>query len=246
MEGRNEIIPAPAGLRRWAARMFGAAADRNVANILRLTEAEPPSAALVDLGCDDGSLTARIAAAARTEDVHGVELVRERANLARSRGVDVHIGDLNGELPFEDGRFGIVVSNQVLEHLADTDTFVEEILRILAPGGAAIISTENLASWHNIASLALGWQPFSLGNVSRTSLGLGNPLAVHRGGELGLESWQHLRVFAFRGLRELFAAHGFVLESTLAAGYFPLPAAVARLDPRHGAFLTVKARKPRA
>ena len=91
-----------------------------------------------------------------------------------------------------------MVSNQVIEHLADTDVFVAEIARVLEPGGYAVISTENLASWHNVFALVFGWQPFSLTNVSATCMGLGNPLAVHRAEEWQYHaSWQHRRVFAY-------------------------------------------------
>jgi hypothetical protein len=99
-----------------------------------------------------------------------------------------------------------------------------------------VVSTENLASWHNIGALILGWQPFSLTNVSYRSLG--NPLSLHRGKTWPWESWQHVRVFAYRGLRELFEAHGFMVEAVLGAGYFPLPSAFGRSDPRQAMFLT--------
>jgi SAM-dependent methyltransferase len=101
--------------------------------------------------------------------------------------------DLNDGLPFDDERFDVVVSNQVLEHLADTDAFVSEVARVLRPGGVAAVSTENLASWHNIAALLLGWQPFSLSNVTSARAGLGNPLALHRGEASGEAAWQHSR-----------------------------------------------------
>jgi SAM-dependent methyltransferase len=139
--------------------------------------------------------------------------------------------------------FDSVVSNQVIEHLSDTDRFVSELWRVLRPGGVAVTSTENLASWHNVAALTLGWQPFSLTNVSSTRLGIGNPLAIHRGADANLKSWEHLRVFAARGLRELFEAHGFKEIALLGAGYYPLPSGAARFDPRHAAFLTVVAVK---
>ena len=152
--------------------------------------------------------------------------------------------DLNGRFPFEDARFDVVTSNQVIEHLVETDNFVSEIFRVLRPGGYAVVSTENLASWHNVAALVLGWQPFSLTNVSQRRSGIGNPLAVHGAEAPRWKSWEHLRVFAHRGLRDLFAVHGFAVESVLGAGYFPLPASVGRREPRHAALITLKARRP--
>jgi SAM-dependent methyltransferase len=206
---------------------------------------EPPSGDLnlVDLGCDDGSLTVRLAARLRATGVHGVEIVEQRARIAEERGVRVTRTDLNMPLPFADGSFDVVCSNQVIEHLRDTDLFVSEIFRVLRPDGYAVVSTENLASWHNIASLIFGWQPFSLTNVSHLSGAIGNPLALHRGQTFEWKSWEHVRVFAYRGLSDLFSAHGFSVDSVVGAGYFPLPASVGRWEPRHAAFITVRARK---
>jgi 2-polyprenyl-3-methyl-5-hydroxy-6-metoxy-1,4-benzoquinol methylase len=235
----------PPGVRTLAAHGFERAIGDNLQNIAELME--PTAGPLLDVGCDDGEHTRMFAGSAGAAEVHGIELVDERAELARAKGIDVTSADLNEGLPYEDGQFAAIVSNQVIEHLADTDVFVAEIARVLEPGGYAVVSTENLASWHNVFALVFGWQPFSLTNVSGTTMGLGNPLAVHRGEEWEYHSsWQHRRVFAYRGLVELFEAHGLVVENVRGAGYYPLPRRIARLDPRHAAFLTVKARKPRS
>ena len=135
-------------------------------------------------------------------------------------------------------------ANQVIEHLSDTDTFVKETHRLLKPEGYAVVCTENLASWHNIFSLILGWQPFSLSNVCERRFQVGNPLAIHTGeSPRNPSSWQHMRVFAYRGLREIFEEYGFEIERCVGSGYYPLPSQLSKLDPRHAAFLTVKVRK---
>lgn len=46
--------------------------------------------------------------------------------------VDIHA------LPYPDGSFSAVVSDQVLEHVADPATAVRETLRVLAPGGLLV------------------------------------------------------------------------------------------------------------
>ena len=213
----------------------------NVANIERALEMAPVGGRLLDLGCDDGSLSLRFGSRARAREIHGVEVVPAAAAVARGQGIVVTQADLNGRLPYEDGEFDVVVSNQVIEHLVDTDVFVSEVRRILRPGGVAITSTENLASWHNVASLVLGWQPFSLTNVSMRHLGLGNPLAVHRHEDATRETWQHVKVFSYRGLLELFASNGMTVHEVRGAGYYPLPARIGSLEPRHAAFLTLAA-----
>lgn len=214
---------------------------RNMQNIVELAGAGPQGRSLLDLGCDAGERSLWIAERTGAGDVHGIEIAEDRAQIAASRGVHVEIADLGGRFPYDDQSFDLVVSNQVLEHVVDTDNFVREAYRVLRTGGRAVISTENLASWHNVASLVLGWQPFSLTNVSIDAMAVGNPLGIHRGEE-GVERG-HLRVFAYRGLRELFALHGFTVERILGAGYYPLPGGFARIDPRHAAFITIGARR---
>ena len=215
---------------------------QNMENIVTLARSTPPPKSMLDLGCDAGGRTAWIARRVGAPAMHGLEIAAERAELAASRGVQVTLADLSQPFPCDDESFDLVVSNQVIEHVADTDNFVREAFRVLRPGGRAVISTENLAAWHNVASLFLGWQPFSLANVSEAAKAVGNPLGVHRG-ESG-ERRGHLRVFAYRGLRELFVIHGFAVTAILGAGYYPFPRKFARIDPRHAAFITVGAQRP--
>jgi SAM-dependent methyltransferase len=233
-------MPGPSG---FAARAFQHAMAANIDNI-KTALAAAPGARLLDVGCDDGENTLEFARAANASDVHGFEAVEERAGLARERGVQTAVGDLTSGLPYDDASFDVVVSNQVIEHLHDTDAFVRECGRVVRPGGIVVTSTENLGSWHNVFAVAMGWQPFSLTNVSGTTGGLGNPLALFRGhSHTQPSTWQHVRVFAYLGLRELFSEHGLPVEKILGAGYFPLPASVGRRDPRHAVFITAVARR---
>jgi SAM-dependent methyltransferase len=234
--------------RELGTRAFTRALADNDENIGRFLAARLPLPSLLDLGCDDGSRTMRYAQAAQASDVYGVEVVESRAALARERGIDVVSTDLGGRLPYADNAFAAVVSNQVIEHLFDTDRLLAEAFRVLRPGGVIVTSTENLASWHNVASLVLGWQPFSLTNVS-TQGPIGNPFGLAVGGETsplvpGEISWQHRRVFASRGLLELHRAHGFIDLSLAGAGYYPLPSRMGRVNPGHAAFITVSGQRP--
>lgn len=202
-----------------------------------------PGGRLLDLGCDTGAWTLQVAAAARAFEVHGVEIVESAAATAAAAGITVHRADLNAPLPLESETFDVIHSNQVIEHVNDVDLFVSEVHRLLKPGGAAVISTENGSSWHNVFAAVMGWQIFSLTNVSGKVAGLGNPFAVHRNTEAFSPTWRHKTIMNYRGLLELFEAHGFRDTKILGAGYYPLPAALGRVDPRHAAFLAVGARR---
>ena len=199
---------------------------------------------LLDCGCDDGEWTLELGRRIGNVRLFGIEIVEGRRRLALERGIDVRVGDLNSRFPFSDESFDAVHANQVIEHLTETDNFIREIWRTLKPGGYAVICTENLASWHNIFALLLGWQPFSLSNVCETRFQIGNPLAIHsEEPSLNPRSWQHLRVFAYRGLKDVFTEHGFEIVRCEGSGYYPLPNQFSKLDPRHAAFLTMKVRK---
>lgn len=227
-------------------RAFERAIEQNDENIAGALAERGPVKSLLDLGCDDGARTMLWGRAAGALDIHGVEVVRSRAKLAQERGVSVTTADLGGRLPFEDHTFDAVVSNQVIEHLFDTDLFMAEAFRVLRTGGVVVTSTENLASWHNVGALLLGWQPFSLANVS-TAGPIGNPLGLSVGGDISSApdavTWQHRRVFAARGLVDLHGVHGFSSLQLLGAGYYPLPRRLGRINSAHAAFITVVGRR---
>lgn len=230
-------------MKAFFTKMYEFAAEMNRRNLIALAR-RAGGKSLLDLGCDDGLFTKRLATAVGAEDVHGVEIVSDQARKAEAKGIHVYELDLNQplrEIPSD--RFDVVHANQVIEHVASVDLFVSEVHRLLRPGGHAVISTENGSAWHNVFAAAMGWQIFSLTNVSALKGGLGNPFAIQRGSAPPAATWTHKTIFNYRGLIEMFETHGFDSVSIAGAGYFPLPAFLGRLDPRHSAFITVFARK---
>lgn len=223
--------------RAYLARVFDETDELNRQAILAALR---PAAGgtLVDLGCGDGSFTRRVAEQVGARRTIGVELIEHLAAAAEAQGIEVERADLGAKLPFEDGSIDVVHSNQVIEHLPGTDHFLSEIARVLRPGGQAVVSTNNLASWHNVASLVLGWQPPPL-HVSDDVI-VGNP-ANPAEGEPGSAGQMHLRVFTGRALASLAAHHGLRVDHAETVGLYPFPARFARrltkLDRVHGAFL---------
>ena len=243
----NSIGSVKRAFVNWGLRQFREADTDYRHAIIALTEPDP-TALVIDCGCGDGASTLNMTSRICSREIWGIEADDTIAREAELRGIRVTVANLNAPFPIDSAVADVVLSNQVIEHIQDTDLFMAEIWRILKPGGYAVICTENMASWHNIFALVLGWQPFSLSNVSSKTMGLGNPLALH-GGEASPVVWmQHLRVFAHRGLVHLGMLHGFTIEAVRGAGYYPLPRMLsqrmAAFDPLHAAFLAVKLRKP--
>ena len=201
-----------------------------------------PKAKILDLGCWDGELSLEVAKRIGTKKVYGIEIVKEKIKEAKSRGVNAFQGDLNKKFPFKDNFFDVIIANQVIEHLYDTDNFVQEIRRILKPNGYSVISTNNLSSWHNIFALILGHQPFP-SDVSKY-VGVGKLFALWKD-DAG--SFSHLRIFSYSALKGIFKKYEFKIEKHKGIGYYPFPVTISRflskIDPWHSVYQTIKVRK---
>jgi len=220
--------------------------------ILSLLE-QDKNCLLLDLGCDRGSFTQELGKRIGTTQLYGIEIVEESIEQAKQKGISVYKSDLNAPFPIDSESIDVVHAKEILEHLHHTDLFLKEIYRVLIRGGYAVISVPNLAAWHNIFCLLWGWQPFAT-NVSDEIL-LGNPLHYrYRAKRYGYRTNRvegkypgHLRIPTFRALKELLQYHGFEVEKIAGAGYYPLWGMASRpmshIDPRHSAYLIVKARK---
>ncbi|MGA2805124.1 MAG: class I SAM-dependent methyltransferase [Acidimicrobiales bacterium] len=211
-------------------------------SVLDLMERQT-DATYLDCGCGDGSFTSEAARKLGIKDAYGIEISEQAAASAAECGVRVLLSSLNDPYPFPDCLFDVVSANQVIEHVSDTDHFLRDMYRVLKPGGYAIVSTNNLASWHNVAALIAGYQPFP-SDVS-AQVQIGKPVALFRGDAGALA---HLRIFTYPALKGLLEHHGFTVEAVVGVGYYPLGASlgnrVARLDKRHSAYLTAKVRRP--
>ena len=235
---RQSLVSPTNGKVRYLERVFHATEEENKRAILRMLP-EAMGGSMLDLGTHEGEFTLRVADRLGASRVAGVELIPTHAQVARSRGIDIFEGDLDNGLPVEDAAFDFVHANQVIEHVRRTDRFVAELRRALAPGGLALISTNNFSGWHNVLSLALGFQP-TPAHVS-DELVLGNPLDPLAGQPHVDLGRTHLRIFTRRALRELCIHHGLEPVRIRTVGWYPLPPTLgrvmARLDPVHGAFL---------
>lgn len=94
--------------------------------------AAQPGERILDLGCGDGQLTQKIAAAGAR--VAGVDASAEMAASACARGVDAVVGNAEA-LPQTGGAFDAVFSNAALHWVRNQDAMMAEVHRVLRPGG---------------------------------------------------------------------------------------------------------------
>lgn len=111
--------------------------------LLDLAQARKPGGRLVDIGCGPGLLLSL--ARQRGYAVRGCDISPWAAQYARDRGLDVWTGDLQSAR-YPSDCFDVAIVNHTLEHVPEPRQFLEEVRRILAPGGVAIVGVPNFGS----------------------------------------------------------------------------------------------------
>jgi len=98
---------------------------------------------LLEIGCGEGRgveiLAPKVATYTAVDKIK--EVVQQ---LSENFPNDSFIQSNIPPLPFENASFDTVVSFQVIEHIKDDLTYLQEIVRVLKPGGKAYISTPNI------------------------------------------------------------------------------------------------------
>lgn len=159
----------------------------------------PGGRRLLDVGCGDGAL---LRLATRYEYRAGCEISLGRLLSARRPApYSAVAANADGSLPFPDASFDTVTTIAVIAHVFDLTAFVQELRRVLTPGGLLVVQTPNLAFLPRRLNLLLGKQPW-------TSLGYG-----WDGGQL--------RSFTLGSLRTLLTESGFAVTGLAGSGFLP-------------------------
>lgn len=156
-----------------------------------------PGWRVLDVGCNTGELTARLAALqCRTL---GLDINAEAIAVAQNRfpALEFRVGTL----PDLDARdFDAIVASHVIEHLSDVDAFLQAARDRLKPGGRLVLATPNRHAWLRRAAHRLWGVSF-------------------------FEDPTHVRFYSPHELRDRFVERGFECVATSTRRlYFPLAA----------------------
>lgn len=104
----------------------------------------------VDVGCGNGAAVLHVADTFQLSVV-GVDVDPEQIRLARlaaeARRDVVFLHADTTCLPFEDGRFDIVATNKTTHHIPQWRQAVNEMARVLKPGGYLVYSDLTVPAW---------------------------------------------------------------------------------------------------
>lgn len=188
-----------AALRGNPSFVWRAGQDRRLEMILRWANAAGDGTALgrvlVD-GCGVGMYVRALQPHSAT--VYGIDIEAEHLGIAAENAPGAHLQLAMCErLPYGDGFFDLVFSHEVLEHVQDDRAAAEEMVRVLRPGGRAIIFVPNRL------------YPFEThGHYWRGEYHFGNtPLINYLPDALRDRLAPHVRAYTIDGLLDLFVGH---------------------------------------
>jgi SAM-dependent methyltransferase len=130
-----------ARLRRRAAAFTGesTAVDARTPLVAAVVAAQPSR--ILEVGCGWGELAEWVGRETGAEVV-AVDLSPRMVELARERGVNAQVGDVQ-ELPFADGEFDVAIAAWMLYHVPDLARGLAELARVLRPGGRLVVATNS-------------------------------------------------------------------------------------------------------
>lgn len=120
--------------------------------VQRILKGERNARRIFEIGCGNGA-TARMLTA-QGYDVQGVDTSASGVAIANHPGL--RVGSAYDDLAKTYGRFPIVLSLEVIEHLMEPRRFAKTAFDLLEPGGIAIISTPFHGYWKNLALALTG------------------------------------------------------------------------------------------
>lgn len=152
---------------------------------------------VLDNGCGVGLFLERLAPAAQR--AVGLELDRERGVEAARRHPEI-VRAIGERLPFPGGAFDLVLSHEVVEHVADEAAAISEIVRVLrrpsatAPGGRLALFVPNRG--YPFETHGIFWRGrYRFGNI---------PFVNYLPTVMRDRLAPHVRAYTVRALRRLF------------------------------------------
>jgi SAM-dependent methyltransferase len=124
-----------------------------------LTSLVPTGAACLDIGCGDGGALGAFVQA-RGASYSGVDVATGAVERARAAGLNARVIEDASRLPFDEETFDVAFLQEVLEHLFEPQTAVQEAIRVLRPGGRLVCTVPNAAHWRQRLNAVVGkWDP---------------------------------------------------------------------------------------
>jgi ubiquinone/menaquinone biosynthesis C-methylase UbiE len=217
---------------RWRESYLGALTERIEEDAIFRLAGDLGGKRVLDLGCGDGTYS--VAAFQRGAHVTGVDISNAMLDSAQRRasacGASVEWRQASAEsLPFESGTFDIVLAVTILCFVKNPLQAVQEVSRVLRPGGSFVIGELGKYSAWAVSRRVRGW--------------------------FGSSMWRDTHFWTLGELQRLLQQAGFLVTASRACVYYPPFDLAARVVGEHdhafsflgqvgAAFVAVRAEKP--
>ena len=152
------------------------------------------NACILDAGGGNGTYASQIQTQYQPEQVDLFEIEFERVREARAENVNHALVAAGEYLPYMTGSFDTIISNEVIEHVADDKLAVSEMVRTLKVGGRLVIFCPN--RWYPVEQHGHYWQgQYHFGNT---------PLINYLPDTFRDKLAPHVRAYTWRSIRNLF------------------------------------------
>jgi 2-polyprenyl-3-methyl-5-hydroxy-6-metoxy-1,4-benzoquinol methylase len=180
---------------------------------------------ILDLGCGTGDFIKLLIK--KNREVEGIDISKKAVKIGQKKGLKIKVADLHQSFPYNKNTFDTITAGEIIEHIYDTDFFLEEIKRILKPNGFLILSTPNIATFGRRLMLLFGINPLIETSLDQAS--------------------GHIRYFTKKSLEDLLKKHSFkIIKFTSDSINFTNSGKIqseilAKIFPTFGARIIIKA-----
>ena len=110
---------------------------------------------VLDAGCGDGFFLNQLTFFDEVKDITGIDISKKAIEMALEKYPKSQFRQASlNKIPFENASFDSIVMVEVIEHLIDIDGTLEDLSRVLKPGGLLLITTTDF-NWLKAVIIAM-------------------------------------------------------------------------------------------
>lgn len=174
--------------KRYGNWILGSGDPKRINKIVELTGSHK---VVLDIGCGIGEIGSRVKE--NNNIVYGIDISENAIKKAIRKSIVGKQCDIEKEgIPFKQIKFDTIVAAEIIEHIFDTDDFLQKIHSRLKKNGELILTTPNIATLGRRLMLFFGKNPLIEVNTRKYTAG-------------------HIRYFVKDSLFELLQSNGFMI-----------------------------------
>ncbi|MBI5459243.1 class I SAM-dependent methyltransferase [Methanobacterium sp.] len=165
----------------------------------------------LDIGNGNGDFTLMIGNEIHSNEIFGIDISNEAVRLAKEKGINSFAMNINSQqLPFPNDYLDLITAMDIIEHLTNSDNLLNEVFRVLKPGGVFLVSSPNIGSWLAIISLLFGYLPpaYEISLEHRIGKPFGEKVKI----PLAEKPIGHIKPYNLRSLKEHLEIVGFNIQ----------------------------------